>query len=376
MKSSSSSVEFTTLGVKHHSMFGMLFPMSSFLLILQELEKIESLVDYKNTSKHLSQRISFSISSKINSKQKIEQIIDIINQLGFGTFEIKIISRNKIVISHKKYISTIFQTVYSIKPSYICEKIMFHFIMNCLEEVLEMKILNFEILCTNSHLNLVCSDFSKKSTNTFSSHSHCYGDVQMLEYSNLSNPIIVKIKQERQLVIKNGVLSLWKTSGIFIPFEILNNLFKLIDSQNSRALEIIAQLQLYSAVQLQKNVFGIKDNEQIFSVLLLQTILIGIGEAQVISKTNSKIKIRLNSQLFEDSKNTNTICLELEKFCIFILKGIIEFGLDVQTTFIKSESQSNIYYTFKIEHFGRELQEEEIELSKKLSANIQINKFV
>lgn len=418
MKHLSLPIDFTTLGVKHLNMFGILFPMSSFLLILQELENNENLVDYDEISQYLSEHISSNISPSINSKLKIQQILKIINQLGFGKFELKVISNNTIIISHKKYISTIFEKIYSIKSSYICEKIIFHTIIHSLEKNLNIKINKFKISQTTSHLNLVCSNISKLSKKVIPlkiPQTLQKNDIRNIKYSILSNPVIIKIKKERQLIIKDGILTLWKTSGIFIPLQILNNLFQLIEKQNPKSLEIIAQLQLYSAVQLQRNVFGIIDNEKIFSFLLLQTVLIGIGEAKIISKSKSKskIEIELNCELFKknniyknykipennkDNKDNHNnmnmnepkvlyekslanteepINKELEKFCIYILKGIIEFGLNVQTVFVgKNKNSSHNHYTFKIKQLGRELQKEEIRFSKRLSASIQINKFM
>ncbi|MCH8520001.1 MAG: hypothetical protein LAT82_04575 [Nanoarchaeota archaeon] len=367
-----SSILFTTSGIKYCEIFGMLFPMSSFLLIIQELEKNENNINninFKKISFQTSKIISLSITSNINSKEKINKILNIINQFGFGKLEVKILSKNKIIISHKKYICKIFEQVYKLTSSKICEKIISNILYNCLEEILRIKISNLKISENNTHLfytfkEIISVQKKNEKVNLIQKNN--------IDYAQIENPIIAKIKHEKQLIIKNGILSLWKTSGVFIPFEILDNLFNIITQKNSKTLEIIAQLQLYSAVELQRNVFGVKDNDKIFQTLLLQTSLIGIGETKIILKNKSKIVLKLRTQIFENldfNKNKN-----LENFCIFILKGIIEFGLDIKTNFEKNSITNK--YVFNIIYLKRELSREEIEFTKFLSANIQINKFI
>ena len=359
---------FTSSGIKCRELYGMLFPMGPFQFFISELLTIDS-IELDSFSKETSAVLYNHIIVKGDSlNQKIKELLSYVNLFGMGFFELNVVLKHKIIIVQKKpLISRIHYDVYKKKSQLLIERILIEIIRKVIE-------------------NIVCRTVSLTIKDDFKNNG-VYYNFKILDSSIISrisnhkkkvesqlisqNPIISKIKHEKQLVVEKGVLSLWKTSGVFVPYDMLIRIMMLIREKNETKINQIAQMQLYSAVQFQKKVFGVNDNEQIFNSLLFQTQLIGMGSVKVLQRDSKTITTLLDNSIFSHLLNEEKEVLV--EFYSYIVKGIIEFGLDVNST-IKRVEENTFLYTIKSKN--RVLSSCEEEISKYLSANILVNKFI
>ena len=345
----------------------ILFPMNSFLMILNHLEeshtKEKVIETFRKSSFHDVSILFEEINSKlVNDNTKVNLFLDWINSLGLGKVSLKANSSSQLSFSLDSiFVSNFYTKLF--KSSFPVEEILVSYLLNFCQ-LLKQKSVNYKIKRSGSNffvqINLTSTGFD------FQISKLRYNlDYKVSERS----PVLKTIISRKQITLIRGQLRLWNTYGVLVPCFFILELIKQLYSKNLKIFfENLGRMQAKAAVELQVNIYGAKKEDLLYQVVG-QTELVGFGIAHF---DIDNLKFRIDSNFRKDfSKffNEKTIKTYLD-YAYSSVNCTYEFMYDVKTT--KSEDED--YWILSRYQSPRKLDKKEEKIYKYIGTNALITR--
>lgn len=274
-----------------------LMPLNSFLCFINEvIENEDKDFIISNLIESLNEDTEILLSNISNKKPKttiIKEFVTKINSLGIGEISLKQLNNKNIIFSeNNQFLNKNYYKIYKKNPKINLEIILFSYLINLIQKIYKKKItyefskqLNKSIL----KIKFLTQEIEeKKSIKNYDSN---------IITKVKPSPILQKIILNKQIIFKNGKVTLWNTFATFIPLIGLINFASKLPREYDIFLEGLGAMQGKAAVGLQKKIFGIK-KKAMFKQIIEQTELIGIGKTEFELNEKSLI-FTLNNNLIE-----------------------------------------------------------------------------
>lgn len=336
-----------------------LFPLNSFLVLLNEIlikkDKSNVINILKNSSKIDSEIISNSIPNKLLFSQKIKFSLNILNQMGFGKIELYNISNKKIIFLLKNPVLSkfYFKLYKNKKNATICENYILGFLENILTNMIK-KDINGKIISKNNLIRFELNILNDLEINKFN-----YLYEKNTIRTNKSN-LIYNILINKQITINKGIFNIWNTFGILVPYFYLLELISFLDDFDA-FFNSLGKIQGLVSVELLKSVFGIVENEKIFNYIVEQAELSATGRLKLLNKTQTQIKLKYSGNLSTYFLNYyHKSCINiLENYFYSNIKSCFENSYNINSELL-IENKSISLKKLKIHNKGLNQKEKEI----------------
>lgn len=319
-----------------------ILPVPFFLYLINKIQIIEGIEKTESILKLVSEKDSFLFFNnvaflKVTFKEKLERYLEFINYLGYGEIQIRTISKNKFIFLIKKpVLSKFYKLVFEKESPILLENILigyleyffkFYFkkdVITLVKMFGESIILEIEI--SNNDLNLTNEGIK-------------YGEFKQNGISHILRNVLINnhIKNE------HGTFKLWKTYATIIPFFYLIELFSILDyDKYSDFIKDFGIVQGKIATDIQKDYFGIKDNNKLFKQIIDQSEISGLGKIHICVHDNKNL-------IFSTTNNIENFSLFfsihkiklLQEYFLYIYKGSYEYSFDISSKIILTSTEKN-----------------------------------
>jgi hypothetical protein len=361
MENLAQKIEFRGGLIFFHSLQFMFFPINSFLCVLNEInekeENKEKIIKIFRTSSYIDSEIISReiINSGIPDSMLIEEFLNKINSLGFGKVELEFIKKDYIsFVLTNLTMTNNYTELFKKKPKVFPEEIIVGYLEKFIE-ILYKKRIKSKIINSghNFILNIGIEILNEEKPYK---KSKFYYDTKSEEGSS---EVVNQVVIGEHINIKDGILTMWGTFGIFVPYFFLIELTSKLGKNYNKFFEALGRMQGRCAVSLQKDMFGV-EKEKLLRQVLEQSDLVGFGKIEIIKENPLKYKLKNNLETFFNYFYKSN---HYENIRIFInndFKGIYDFLCEKMTKIFFSKE----IYSLKILKKTPDLSQKERELYK------------
>ncbi|MFW5704831.1 MAG: hypothetical protein ACOCXG_03220, partial [Nanoarchaeota archaeon] len=296
MKAQNFNFNFNNGLLFHNGIQFSLIRVNSFLIILKEIIETEKPEFVKKIFRDSGKVDSYILATKINKakKSQIEKIrmyLEIMNSVGLGKFELKLITKNSLVIVLDKiFLTNKYYMIYNKKPEVMFAEIVAGFLEYFLKFLLKR-----ETQCTYEKAlgkRITFKINLGKKIKIENLEQYQYPKIR--KSSNI-NTLTTRIIINKNLKYDRDHLKLFNFYTIKLPFYWILSLFSFLDIKKyDEFFEILGYSQAKSAIMIQKSVYGFNkiNSSELFDLICLQSEIIGLGK---IEYDHDKHLIKINN---------------------------------------------------------------------------------
>lgn len=149
---------------------------------------------------------------------------------------------------------------------------------------------------------------------------------------NELNKVAKHIMINKHLKVENGILVFWKTNGIFVPYFFLIEFLRNLENDYSGLFSDVAYVQSKAAADMQRQIFGLKNTDALFSNLVDQLDITGYGSAEYVLEDNG-VNYTIIHNFVEDFSGFYSI-EDLRtplNYFLYLMRGIHDFAYGSET---------------------------------------------
>lgn len=274
-----------------------LFSINSILCLINKIFEYENLKTIYDILENISKDDSFLISENSKNiksiKGKILYFLNIINSIGIGEVNIKILSKEKIIFKIDNCIlSKAYFKIFKKKPIIKIEYLNAFFIKNFLECLFNKEIEQKIKINNKNELIFLYKINPNKSKFCFNKANY------YLKKDKNINDLLKKIIINKQIIIKDGYFNLLGSYAVIFPIYFVFNLYNNLDPKKySSYLINLGYVHGICAVEFLKQKYGF-DKKKLLSIICQQSSIVGVGKIKVINFEPFKFQISNNFQRY------------------------------------------------------------------------------